>query len=1119
MIKKMTQLIRKIKQISMLLLVISFLGCENDDDSNLPQIVAGFTYTVNSDTGTVTFINISENSRSYEWNFGDEKNSTEINPINTYETGEYTVTLIASNAAGASATFEDIITILIPEVITLPIGFDNANVAYDATTFGGASFEVLDNPDLSGTNTVASKVGAITNSGASFEGFFLDLGIALDLTTQKSVKANFWSDTPVDVLLKLEEGTGANVETTANHGGTGWEMITFNFTSDASYSRFTLFVDGPGTTAGTFYIDDIAQIDTPSDPCIAETVQSLDATDFNLTFLTDPGTSIGSFDAQLTTVSNPDIENAVNSSCQVGQVDRNGGALFANNQIDFDAKFDFNANAGFKMKVWSPVAGTNVLVKLEDKTNSGINIEVGATTSIASAWEELTFDFASGESGKYDKIILFFELNTNTTETYYIDDFMLYAGGGSGAVCTAETVESISGADLNMTFMTDQTAIIIEDGGDFEWVDNPDFENAVNSSCKVGKITKLGNNPWDNNQIDLDAKLDFNANEGLKIKVWSASANTEVRVKLEEIGNAGNNIEQFLTTSVAGEWEELTFPFASADSDKFNKIVLFFDLNANNTDTYYFDDLMLYGTGGSGGGMAPTDAPTAPPARDAADVISIYGEAYGAEVGLANVDWDEGSNFAEETIASNKLLKVDFNDFLGTQLNSVVDATEMTNFHMDFWIVDEFAAGQIFNPKWSNHTGGAGETNAFEYTNPIGDTDAKKWISVDIPITDFTGNNTRADLTQLLLAVASTIDVVYVDNIYFYKTGGGGSAVCTAETTESMSATDLNVTLMSDQTANVIEDGADFEWVDNPDFENAVNSSCKVGKITKLGNNPWDNNQIDLDAKLDFNSNTGLKIKVWSSKANTEVRVKLEEIGNAGNNVEKFLTTSVTNGWEELTFPFTANDSDKFNKFVIFFDLNANNTDTYYFDDLMLYGTGSGTGGGGTGTAGELAVNGDFETGDTSDWTTFVDAVGASFAASDIDPSSGSFSGNLIADFEAGTGAAVDAVVKQANLGAGGGVTPNTEYIVSFDLRGSAADGGVFFAEFFSELSGGGTSKAEIITGGPHPLTSSWSTYSYTVLTGSDVSGGITLQLKSSCGPVPNCLVDVFFDNVSIKLK
>jgi hypothetical protein len=105
-------------------------------------------------------------------------------------------------------------------------------------------------------------------------------------------------------------------------------------------------------------------------------------------------------------------------------------------------------------------------------------------------------------------------------------------------------------------------------------------------------------------------------------------------------------------------------------------------------------------------------------------------------------------------LRGNKLLKIDFADFLGTQLNSVVDATAMTNFHMDVWIADDFEAGQIFNPKWSNHAGGDGETNAFELTKAIGDTDAKKWLSIDVPITDFTGDATRANLEQFLIAVA-----------------------------------------------------------------------------------------------------------------------------------------------------------------------------------------------------------------------------------------------------------------------------------------------------------------------------------------------------------------------------
>ena len=316
--------------------------------------------------------------------------------------------------------------------------------------------------------------------------------------------------------------------------------------------------------------------------CDAETAGSLAAADFNLTFMSDPTESITSDGAGFSWIDNPDFENAVNTSCKVGQIDRTSAAQYANNQLNLDAKLDFNSNSGFKLKVWSPTASTAVLLKLEDQTNSGLFKEVSATTSAdsAGAWEELTFDFDGSDSNKFDKIVLFFELDSATEQTYYIDDLMLYGegngnggGGGGSDTCTPETAESYSAANVNMTFQTDPSADFISDGAGFSWVDNPDFDNAVNNSCKVAQVVRGNNNPWDNNQYDLDAKLDFNANTGFKIKVWSSRPNTEVRLKLEEIGNAGNNTEQFLTTSITSGWEELTFPFTAADSNKFNKII------------------------------------------------------------------------------------------------------------------------------------------------------------------------------------------------------------------------------------------------------------------------------------------------------------------------------------------------------------------------------------------------------------------------------------------------------------------------------------------------------------------------------------------------------------------
>ena len=134
-------------------------------------------------------------------------------------------------------------------------------------------------------------------------------------------------------------------------------------------------------------------------------------------------------------------------------------------------------------------------------------------------------------------------------------------------------------------------------------------------------------------------------------------------------------------------------------------------------------------------------------------------------------------------------------------------------------------------------------------------------------------------------------------------------------------------------------------------------------------------------------------------------------------------------------------------------------------------------------------------------------------------PSSGAFCGEPVVPVRGSGDPAVDNLIKNANLQAGS-LTPGASITVTFDLRGSLSGaGGVIFAELFSELAGGGTSKAEILGGAPLNPNPGWTAYSYTTTLGPDVAGGVTLQLKTSCGPVVGCGVDAFFDNVSIKLN
>jgi len=174
----------------------------------------------------------------------------------------------------------------------------------------------------------------------------------------------------------------------------------------------------------------------------------------------------------------------------------------------------------------------------------------------------------------------------------------------------------------------------------------------------------------------------------------------------------------------------------------------------------------------------------------------------------------------------------------------------------------------------------------------------------------------------------------------------------------------------------------------------------------------------------------------------------------------------------------------------------------------------SGDGDNGGGGGGELTINGDFETGDTSGWEFFPND--GTFAATMAQANGGLWSGNLVASVPAGGGPPSFPVIKQANIGTGT-VQPNSSVDISFDLFGSVSGaGGVFFAEFFSELSGGGTSSSVILGGGPLFPTGTWTTYTFTTPTGNDVSGGVTLQLKADCGANPGCTVDAYIDNVSV---
>ncbi|MBK7388380.1 MAG: PKD domain-containing protein [Bacteroidetes bacterium] len=72
--------------------------------SNALGALSQFTYTIDSCTNEVTFINQSLNSTTFNWYFGDGSASTASNPVHIYSSnGNYTISLVANNICGADS--------------------------------------------------------------------------------------------------------------------------------------------------------------------------------------------------------------------------------------------------------------------------------------------------------------------------------------------------------------------------------------------------------------------------------------------------------------------------------------------------------------------------------------------------------------------------------------------------------------------------------------------------------------------------------------------------------------------------------------------------------------------------------------------------------------------------------------------------------------------------------------------------------------------------------------------------------------------------------------------------------------------------------------------------------
>lgn len=250
-------------------------------------------------------------------------------------------------------------------------------------------------------------------------------------------------------------------------------------------------------------------------------------------------------------------------------------------------KLDLSLGQLIKMHVLSPAAGIRIYAKLTSST--GVNKEVKtAVTSVSDSWEEICFNFESLELGNLEYVKL-----------------TICADAGGTAEGTEIYFDNIIQCDHTHPFVDPSATRLI---GDFEgygilgvhgmngvtWteVDNPD-KTGINPSDKVGRYTKTSV-AWDGVYTDTFDSFDF-ANDGavIKMHVYAPDAGQTIQLKLEAgSGNTYRSMYVNAVTTVANQWEELTFDFGSAMMN-----------NSSNTATLSdtFNKFVIYAYGGNAG--------------------------------------------------------------------------------------------------------------------------------------------------------------------------------------------------------------------------------------------------------------------------------------------------------------------------------------------------------------------------------------------------------------------------------------------------------------------------------------------------------------------------------------
>jgi len=612
---------------------------------------------------------------------------------------------------------------------------------------------------------------------------------------------------------------------------------------------------------------------------------------------------------------NPDQTGENTSATVMRSLKTVDAEFYAGTVITLDTPIDFSTNKGISIQTWSPKANIPVRVRLENADNTS-GIELDVNTSVADAWETLTYDFESriDPSVDYVRFVVFFEFINGTPgdgTTYYYDN-----------MATAD----VSGG-LPVTLPADfESADLVYDVTGFEGANsavemNPD-QTGENTSTMVVRTTKTdGAAFFAGTAFNLDEAIDFSVNKGISISSWSPKAGIPVKIRLEDANNMAG-IELDATTTVASGWETLTVDFSNLINPATNyvRVIVFFEFVVDlpgDGSTYYFDNVQVADVSGN------TPRVVLPVDFELTDVTYSL-TSFEGTVSVVEANPDQtGENTSATAVRVTKTDGAQF--FAGTslQLDAPGDFSENKGISISSWSPKADIPVRI-------QLEGAGTDPIFIDVNT---TVASSWETLTVNFANLLvpgANYTRVVVFfEFIVDQAGDGSIYYYDNIAVVDGGDGTPPVTLPVDFES---TELNYVFEGfEGAASAIEM--------NPD-QTGENTSATAMRTTKTdGALFFAGTFLNLDEPIDFSVNKGIAIQTWSPKADIPVRIQLEPAAGAGDPIFVDVNTTVASSWETLTADFSSLlvPGVSYVRVTVFFEFIvdlAGDGSTYYYDNI-----------------------------------------------------------------------------------------------------------------------------------------------------------------------------------------